>query len=137
MKNRIKLYLDMDGTIADLYNQENWLEDLRAEKCGIFTNLKPIITEQELLSRFPLERYDIRILSMTPRHASKPFCKVVKNEKNEWLDTHFPKLKKRIYQRYSNNKNLKGCANAILIDDNETIRNNWKGRALNPIELWG
>ncbi len=28
---KTRVYLDMDGTIADLYNQKNWLEDLIAE----------------------------------------------------------------------------------------------------------
>ena len=27
---KINVYLDMDGTIADLYNEKNWLEDLMA-----------------------------------------------------------------------------------------------------------
>ena len=29
---KINVYLDMDGTIADLYGQENWLEMLIEEK---------------------------------------------------------------------------------------------------------
>ena len=45
----------------------------------------------------------------------------------------FPTFKKT----YGNNKNLKNSVNAILIDDNETIRNTFKGIAFNPIDLWG
>lgn len=134
---KIKVYLDMDGTIADLYGKENWLECLRTEKDDAFSDLRPMITQEQLFNNFPQENYDIRILSMTPLGTSKPFCERVIQEKNAWLDEHFPALKKRIYQKYGHNKNLKACANAILIDDNEAIRKSWKGIALNPAQLWG
>ena len=134
---KIKVYLDLDGTVASLYTEKNWLKRLRDEEEGLFLNLKPMISQDRLLEIFPKENYDIRILSMTPLGASKPFCEKVVEEKNAWLDKHFPALKKRIYQKYGHNKNLKGSANAILIDDNEAIRNSWKGIALNPAQLWG
>lgn len=133
---KIKVYLDLDGTIADLYGKENWLECLRAEKENTFSDLRPMISQDKLLEIFPQERYDIRILSMTPLGASKAFCEKVVEEKNAWLDEHFPALKKRIYQKYGHNKNVKNSANAILVDDNETIRKSWKGIALNPAQLW-
>lgn len=134
---KIRIYLDMDGTIADLYNKENWLECLKVEKVDTFSTLQPMISQEKLLELFPLEKYDIRILSMTPKNASKNYCKQVIKEKNEWLDKYFPMIERRIYQKYGNNKNLKNSANAILIDDNEVIRKNWKGIALNPMRLWG
>lgn len=132
-----KVYLDMDGTIADLYGQKNWLERLRKEDTTIFLECQPLISEKELLRLFPSDKYDIRILSMTPLNCSDNYHKQVIQQKNEWLDKYFPSIKKRIYQRYGNNKNLKNSCNAILIDDNETIRNNFKGVSFNPSLLWG
>ena len=134
---KIKVYLDLDGTVASLYTEKNWLKRLRDEEEGLFLNLNPMITQEELFEKFPQEKYDIRILSMTPLGASKPFCEKVIEEKNAWLDKHFPALKKRIYQKYGHNKNVKNSANAILIDDNKAIRESWKGIALNPAQLWG
>ena len=134
---KIKVYLDLDGTVASLYTEKNWLKRLRDEEEGLFLNLNPMITQEELFEKFPQEKYDIRILSMTPLGASKPFCEKVVEEKNAWLDEHFPALKKRIYKQYGHNKNLKNSANAILIDDNKAIRESWKGIALNPAQLWG
>lgn len=134
---KIKVYLDLDGTVASLYTEKNWLKRLRDEEEGLFLNLNPMISQNKLLEIFPQEKYDIRILSMTPLGASKPFCEKVVQEKNAWLDKHFPALKKRIYKKYGNNKNLKNSANAILIDDNKAIRESWKGIALNPAQLWG
>lgn len=131
------VYLDMDGTIADLYGQENWLEMLIEEKEGAFINCEPLTTEKVLLSLFPKENYNIKILSMTPKNASKKYCEKVIEEKNLWLDKYFPNITERYYLPYGNNKNLKNSKNAILVDDNEIIRNNFKGLALDPMKLWG
>ena len=134
---KINVYLDMDGTIADLYGIENWLPRLRAEDGEIFKECAPLITEEELLARFPSEKYDIRILTMTPKDCSDAYHENVKAQKMEWLKIFFPSLTKQIYMRYGHNKNLKNSMHAILIDDSEPIRNSWKGTALNPIEIWG
>lgn len=131
MKKKV-VYLDMDGTIADLYSIENWLNSLRQEESGLFLKCESLITQEKLFSIFPQEVYDIRILSMTPKGASEEYCQQVINEKNLWLDEKFPLLQKRIYMKYGHNKNLKNSKNAILIDDNENIRNNFKGIAIIP-----
>lgn len=131
------VYLDMDGTIADLYNIKDWLPRLRASDKTIFLECKPIISEAELFKHFPTDKYDIRILSMTPLGATAEYCKNVEEQKNQWLDKYFPSLTKRIYKAYSHNKNLKNSVNAVLVDDSEPIRSSWKGIALNPIDLWG
>lgn len=134
---KTKVYLDMDGTLADLYNEPNWLGALCSEASGLFLHLRPLVSEKVLLEKFPKEKYDICILSMTPKDASSEYCEKVIEEKNAWVDKYFPSLTKRIYKKYGYNKNLKNSANAILIDDNEIIRNNWRGLALNPAQLWG
>ena len=134
---KTKVYLDLDGTIADLYGQSDWLEAIRSEASGLFLRARPLVNEKMLLEKFPKEKYEITVLSMTPKDASLEYCEKVIEEKNAWVDKHFPSLTKRIYKKYGHNKNLKNSANAILIDDNEIIRNNWKGIALNPAQLWG
>ena len=131
-----KVYLDMDGTIANLYAIQNWLERLINEDQNIFKECDPLITENDLFNLFPQSEYDITILSMTPYKCSKSYHDNVIAQKNYWLDKHFPLLKKRIYKKYGGNKNLKNSENAILIDDNEIIRKNFKGIALNPVDLW-
>lgn len=131
------VYLDMDGTIANLYGIENWLPRLRAEDKTIFLECEPMISEKELLDKFPTENFEMKILSMTPLNATENYCLDVINQKNERLNKYFPSITKRIYKPYGHNKNLKNSKNAILIDDSEPIRNSWKGIAINPVELWG
>lgn len=126
------VYLDMDGTIANLYNQPNWLERLNNEDKDIFKECEPMVEPEKLLSLYPPKAYELRICSMTPKHASAGYCKNVVAQKNEWLNQYFPFIKHRVYLPYGNNKNLRNSRNHILIDDNETIRNNYKGLALAP-----
>ena len=134
--NKTKVYLDMDGTIANLYGIENWLHRLRNSDENIFLECEPMISEETLFNKFPADSFDIRILSMTPMNASAEYCENVKRQKDEWLNRYFPKLTNRIYKKYGHNKNLRNSENAILIDDSEPIRNSWKGTALNPAEIW-
>lgn len=134
---KITVYLDMDGTIADLYGIENWLPRLRNEDSKIFLECKPMITQETLFEKFPQNQFEIKILSMTPKDASNEYCENVIGQKNAWLNVHFPEITKRIYRKYGNNKNLRNSAKAILIDDSKPIRESWRGTALNPIELWG
>ena len=134
---KINVYLDMDGTIADLYGIENWLPRLRESDEKIFLECKPLVSEETLLACFPKDKYEIKVLSMTPLGASEEYCKNVAEQKDAWLDKYFPSITKRIYKVYGHNKNLKGSENAILIDDSEPIRNSWRGTAINPAILWG
>lgn len=133
---KIKVYLDMDGTIADLYNQNEWLPKLRNEDKTIFLECAPMLTQEKLLDLFNPNYYEIIILTMTPMNCSVEYHKQVIEQKCQWLEKYFPNIKKKIFKRYGHNKNLKNCANAILVDDNETIRNCFKGIALNPANLW-
>ena len=71
---KIKVYLDLDGTIASLYTEKDWLNRLHNEEEGLFLNLKPIINQEILLEKFPKEKYEIVILSMTPKGASLEYC---------------------------------------------------------------
>lgn len=133
---KITVYLDMDGTIANLYNERNWLEDIIAEDTRPFENCEPMTTEETLYNLFPKDRYTVKILTMTPKGATKEYCDRVAEAKGKWLDKYFPTIKTRIYRPYGNNKNLANAKHHILVDDNETIRKNFKGLALNPAELW-
>ena len=128
------VYLDMDGTIADLYGIENWLPRLRNEDSNIFLECRPMVSKRILEKA--LQNYRIVILSMTPKGATKEYCENVIAQKNAWLDKYFPFLNERIYRPYGSNKNLKNSKNAILIDDSESIRASWRGVAVSPEELW-
>ena len=133
--NKTIIYLDMDGTIADLYGIADWLPRLRNEDNSVFEECKPLITEEELQRYFPTAKYDIRICSMTPKGATKEYCENVISQKNRWLNEYFPSISKRYYLPYGTNKNYKNSRSHILVDDNELIRSNYRGKALYPMWL--
>lgn len=135
MKKRV--YLDMDGTIANLYKINNWLERLQREDKTIFLECEKMVSQEKLFEIFPKKSYEIIILSMTPKNCSEDYHKQVASQKNKWLDKNFPLLNKRIYLKYGYNKNLKNSKNAILIDDSKAIRDTYKGITIDPMELWG
>lgn len=129
------IYIDMDGTIADLYNEPNWLKSLRNEESGLFIRLRPLTSEKVLLKKFPKSKFRLVILSMTPKGATQEYCEKVKREKEAWLSNNFPSIKEKIFIKYGNNKNLKNSHKAILIDDNEIIRNTFNGVAIHPQQI--
>lgn len=134
---KIRVYLDMDGTLYDLYNRNNWLARLENEDETVFSGDYRLVDEETIKTIFPNDHYELIVLSMTPKNASAEYCEKVIETKNAWLDAYFPSISKRIYRKYGDNKNLKNSKSAILVDDNKKIRENWNGLALDPMALWG
>lgn len=132
---KTKVYLDMDGTIADLYAIDGWLDRLLEENATVFLEAKPVITEEQLFQEYPEDKYEIVILSMTPKGAVEAYCEQVAAAKDIWLDWHFPKLTDRIYMEYGHNKNQPDSHKSIIIDDSTPVRDTWAGIAINP--TWG
>lgn len=130
-----KVYLDLDGTVYDLYSIDGWLDHLRKENAKVFNMLGAVVTERELLKQYPLDKFDITVLTMLPKGASKKFAREVTKVKSEWLDEHFPSITNRIFMKYGNDKNIGQAVNSILIDDNEAIRRAWNGVPVKP--KWG
>lgn len=122
------IIFDMDGTIADLYNYENWLPMLRGEK-NIFDKIPPMIDINELnglllaLKNF----YDIRIITWLPLGATKEYKKVCRKDKNLWLKQYALPVTVVHAIQYGAKKHLvKGISkNALLFDDNKQVRKEW------------
>lgn len=131
MKKQV-VYFDMDGTLYDLYGQEGWLRKLRKEQSNAFLGNHRLITEKALEEYYPKNQYEWRICSMTPKNASKEYCKQVTKEKNQWLDKYFPSIKIRKFMAFGYSKNFRNCENYILVDDSEKIRETFKGTAVEP-----
>ncbi len=122
---QLKLYFDMDGTIADLYGTEKWLERLLAETSGLFENLKPLY-ELELLKEY-IKNCDVEVITWTPKDTSEEYTQQVAREKELWLKKHFDFPIHAL--PYGTNKATvidKMTANHVLVDDNQEVREMWK-----------
>lgn len=133
------IWFDMDGTITDLYGQQNWLEDLIAEKVEPYLNAEPLYAVGELLSTFwdlKLKGYNIGIISWCAKNGSAAYNEAVKVAKNKWLkklnlDILIDKV---IITKYGKPKHetCKIFGGGILVDDEPQNINNWTlGKVIN------
>lgn len=89
------IYFDMDGTIADLYGVEGWLEDLRNEVTVPYENAKPMLNMSLLARRLNALRkqgFTIGIISWNSKGATKAYEDAVAKAKLDWLKKHLPSV---------------------------------------------
>lgn len=126
------IWFDMDGTIADLYGQSNWLEDLIAEKVEPYLNAEPLYAVGELLTAFwdlKLKGYNIGIISWCAKNGTAAYNEAVKAAKNKWLEKlNLDILIDRvIITEYGKSKSeaCEAFGDGILIDDETQNIDNW------------
>lgn len=123
------IYFDMDGTLADLYGQPDWLTCLRAEDAAPFVTAKPLLDTWQLskvLAKLRSKGYRIGVISWTPKDASNRYADRVRTAKLYWLRQNiFVPLDEIQIVPYGENK--KNCAEypGILFDDEKPNREAW------------
>ena len=125
------IYFDMDGTIADLYGQRNWLKNLRAEKVAPYEKARPMLDMQALksaLNSLRAKGYTIGIITWLSKDSTEEYKRAVRCAKMDWLDKHFGLgyFDKIHMVQYGTPKHkVATIKNAILFDDNEEVRQAW------------
>ena len=131
----ITINFDMDGTIADLYGVENWLEYLINEDTTPYAVAEPLLRLSALARRLNnLQRmgYELAIISWLSKSGSDEYNEAVTEVKRQWLAKHLPSVQwnRIIIVPYGTPKeSFCGSPLDILFDDEERNRNNWTGRA--------
>lgn len=128
----IELNFDMDGTIADFYSQENWLEDLEKEKVRPYRNAKPLYDKKmvNVLNQLrQSKKVKINIISWSSKCGSQDFHKRIKDTKIEWLKKHKFPYDEAIILPYGESKEKYG--KGVLFDDEEQNRKNWETKENN------
>lgn len=127
------IYFDMDGTIADLYGVDGWLDYLHNEDTTPYEIAKPLCKEMILL-KSALEKlknagYTLGIISWSAKNGSKEYNRAVKTTKIAWLKKHFNNLFEEIHVvKYGTNKySVAKEKDGILFDDDENVRKKWRG----------
>ena len=127
-----KIYFDMDGTIADLYGVDNWLEMLINEDVTPYRVARPLIRMQSLarvLNRLQREGYEIGIVSWLSKNGSEAYGEAVAEAKREWLAKHLASVHFDHIDIIAYGTPKQNGRNGILFDDEEPNRNNWNGIA--------
>lgn len=136
----MKIYFDMDGTIANLYAVENWLPKLRASDASPYEEAE-VMLNMSLLARYlnKLQKlgYEIGIISWTSKDGTEQYNRAVEVAKLNWLHDHLRSVSfDEIYiVEYGTPKQDFADEDDILFDDSEEIRNDWTGEAYEPSEI--
>ena len=129
-----EIWFDMDGTIADLYGVEGWLDMLLNENAKPYEIAKPLVNMRELakvLNRLIEKGWEIGVISWLAKNGTNDYNKKVANAKMKWLAKHLKSVKfaKIDIVEYGTPKQIN--RNGILFDDEKQNRENWLGVAYN------
>ena len=131
----ITINFDMDGTIADLYANPNWLPMLRAFDPTPYATAKPLLRLNVLarkLNELQKQGYEIAVISWLSKESNPAYDEAVTATKKAWLAKHLPSVKWdriTIVPYGTPKENFCGNPLDVLFDDEERNRNNWTGRA--------
>ena len=131
------IYFDMDGTIANLYGVENWLDYLMNEKTVPYDIASPMVDLEKLaviLEELRAVGVRIGIISWLSKNSSDFYKKLVTKAKKEWLKKNFPvTFDETHFVKYGTRKDyVAKDKEGILFDDDERVREKWRGLAFNP-----
>ena len=129
-----EIWFDMDGTIADLYGVEGWLDMLLNENARPYEIAKPLVNMRELakvLNRLIEKGWEIGVISWLAKNGTNDYNKKVANAKMKWLAKHLKSVKfaKIDIVEYGTPKQIN--RNGILFDDEKQNRENCLGMAYN------
>ena len=125
------LVFDMDGTIADLYGVQGWLEDLRMENPRPYQIAKPMYDMDILntiLGMLKAQGWKIAVTTWLAKESTEYYKALVRQAKIEWLDIReFPYDEIHLVQYGTTKANCtrKLGGYQVLVDDNEKVRNGW------------
>lgn len=136
---------DMDGTIADLYGVNDWLEKLRAFDPTPYVEAEPMWDMSELaevLNALRVCGVEIRIITWLSMESTVEYNRAVREAKREWLDSldfpydNFHGVRYGATKADSVRRYLAENESAILIDDNARVREGWHlGEAVDPTAI--
>lgn len=119
---------DMDGTLADFYGVENWLDYLINENPYPYEVAKPLINMSTLarrLNKLQRKGYEINIISWLAKNSTEDFDKKVVDAKRKWLKKHLPSVKWNHITIVAYGVNKSALGSGILFDDEEPNRKMW------------
>lgn len=137
------IFFDMDGTIADLYGVENWLDYLIASDALPYEIAKPLIRLNALariLNRLQKQGYKIGVISWLAKNSNTAYDEKVTRAKKEWLKKHLASVnfdEIHIVKYGTPKQTFAKTENDILFDDEEKNRNDWTGKAFDVNEIIG
>ena len=134
------IWLDMDGTMADLYSVENWLPMLEAHNATPYRVAKPLVrmaTLARLLNNRQRKGYKVCVISALAKNSTNAYDTAVMKAKLEWLKKHLASVRfnEIRFVPYTYTKNDANRGDDILIDDEARHLEAWTGKAINAKDI--
>jgi len=129
------LVFDMDGTIVDLYNVDNWIQSLNNRDITPYAIAEPLYNMDELndlLLQLKTFGYTVKVVSWNCKSCidNPKYLQQVEQTKKEWLQRYNFPCDECYVVPYGKPKQEVVSA-GILIDDNYKVRQKWTGETIN------
>ena len=137
----MKIWFDMDGTIADLYGVNGWLDMLIAYDETPYAVAKPLVnlnTLAKLIHKAQRNGFEVCIVSALSKNSTPAYDEKVKTAKMGWLKKHLASVKfdEIRFVPYTFTKNNVNTGNDILFDDEERHLTAWTGTAVHASKIF-
>lgn len=125
------IYFDMDGTIANFYGVENWLDSLIKEHTKPYRIAKSLVNMRKLgkeLNRLQNAGYHIGIVSWLSKSGTEEFRARISTTKLNWLKKHIGAVKWdeiKIVPYGTPKSSVVEHPTGILFDDEKPNRLEW------------
>ena len=131
----MRICFDMDGTLANLYSIENWLDKLINNDASPYKEATTLVNMNSLariLNRLQKKGFEIGIISWLAKNSNAQYDNKVIEAKKAWLKKHLKSVRFDFINivAYGTDKNIVMTnAHDILFDDEKPNRDNWRGIA--------
>ena len=142
MKNLKMICFDMDGTIADFYGVNGWLDMGNNADTTPYEIAKPLwdmVKLAAILQKARAKGIEVRIITWLWNGGNADFAERTRQAKREWLARygfpfdHFHGVKYGATKADSIRRYLAEDETAIIFDDSAKVRKGWHlGEAVNP-----
>lgn len=134
-----KIWFDMDGTIANLYGVNGWLDMLIANDPTPYEQAAPMLhlaTLARYLNKLATQGWELGVISWLAKNSNSNYDEKVTAAKLAWLTKHLPSVQWSEIKivAYGTSK-ISLCGGGILFDDEEHNRNEWGEGAYEPSQI--
>ena len=136
----MRIWFDMDGTIADLYGVNDWLEKLINSDPTPYAEAKPLVNLSllaRLINRVQRNGFEVCIITALSKNSSAEYDEAVIKAKKMWLNRHLKSVRfdEIRFVPYWFTKNDVNSGEDILFDDEVRHLEAWTGRACPADEM--
>lgn len=137
------IYFDLDGTIANLYGVDGWLDDILERNVRPY-KVAPTLVRMNSLARIlnilKNQGYTLGVVSWLAKNSTYEYDKKVTETKKQWLQKHLASVQFdeiHIVPYGTPKETVVKYPMGFLFDDEKPNRDNWLGDAFDVDDILG